>query len=86
MTISQVNILDSKMLSGGKESFSWFSSPPAQGIFESVWAIIILTLWQSKKQKRLLVPFSLISYIFPLFTPCNQRDFGMAMYFMHLGQ
>lgn len=72
MTVSQVNILDSslhplemakkkKLVSHGEESYSWFSSPPAQGIFESVWAIIVLTLWQSKK-KRLLVPFSFLHF------------------------
>lgn len=73
MTVSQVNILDGslhplemakkkkKTVSLGEESFSWFSSPPAQGIFESVWAIIVLTLWQSKK-KRLLVPFSFLHF------------------------
>lgn len=72
MNVSQVNSLDSslhplemakkkKIVSRGEESFSWFSSPPAQGIFESVWAIIALTLWQSTK-KRLLVPFSFFHF------------------------
>ena len=71
MTVSQVNILDSslhplemakkkKLVSHGEESYSWFSSPPAQGIFESVWAIIVLTLWQSKKKTT--CPFLFLTF------------------------
>lgn len=41
---------------------------------------------KKKKKKKLLVSSSLISYIFSLFIPYDQRDMGLAIYCMHLEQ
>lgn len=94
MTVSQVNILDGSLhpLEMPKkkkqcplEKSPFLDSPPLQPRVFLNQCGQLLSLLCDKVKKKDYLSLSL-SYIFPLFTPCNQRDIGMAMYFMHLGQ